>query len=66
MRIWKKNNKPTIENIGEVKEDKSKEILEEVFTQLETPIEKKSHDTEEISEYTTSEAKDKILELMKN
>ena len=66
MKIWKKNNKPTIENIGEVKEDKSKEILEEVSTELETPIEKKSHDTEEISESTTSEAKDKIEESIKD
>lgn len=66
MSIWKKNNKPTIENIEKIKEDKSKEILEEVSTELEIPIEKKSHDTEEVSEPTTSEAKDKIEESIKD
>ena len=64
MSIWKKN-KPTIENIEEVKEDKSKEILEEVSTECEIPVEKKSHDSEEVSESTTSIAKEEIEESIK-
>lgn len=64
MSIWKKN-KPTIENISEVKEDKSAEILDEASTELEIPVEKKSHDSEEVIESTTSDAKEEIEESIK-